>query len=195
MTGIRNPKEDLIGLDLVYNGAAFKDQHGVKETGQEHPFTFSRYDKAIEWDVKWYTFVAGNHPLGKYPEFKNLKFQTPHHQEKTYDLAYTWWRSPGGDVHPDSFGTFAKAEASFQKGKYLVQITSDDGLRFYVDGMMVIDNWNIHVPETDSVTLELEGTHTLEIEHFEGGGFSTLDFRIEPVITKRSTKQVKGKKK
>jgi parallel beta-helix repeat protein len=181
LIAVRDVDVDLVELNLNYEGTDFIDQHGVSQSGRNHIFSFSRYDKAIEWEVNWHSFNEKNHPLSVYDQFKQLKTKPPQHSEKTFDLAYTWWRSPGGGVDPDHFATFAKAESDFTPGKYLIQITSDDGLRFFLDGKMIIDHWDIHVPATDSVTVDLNGKHSLEIEHFEGGGFSTLDFRIEPV--------------
>ncbi|MCP3929517.1 MAG: hypothetical protein GY705_10490 [Bacteroidetes bacterium] len=42
------------------------------------------------------------------------------------------------------------------------------------------DHWDIHVPATDEIEIELGGEHTLEIEHFENSGFSTLVFQLQP---------------
>jgi hypothetical protein len=47
-----------------------------------------------------------------------------------------------------------------------------------LDGTLIIDHWDIHVPATDEVEVNLDGNHIFEIEHFEGGGFSTLSFLI-----------------
>jgi hypothetical protein len=178
---IRNLEEDLVILDLLFNGNGFKDQFGLDSEGKSYLFSFSRYDKPINWNVKWYSFTESNHPLDNYRNFIKLNNSKPDHSEQTYDLAYTWWRSPGGNVDPDHFGTFAEASATFEPGNYLIQITSDDGVKCYVDDEMVLDHWDIHVPATDSIYIELGGDHNFRIEHFEGGGFSTLDFKIKPV--------------
>jgi parallel beta-helix repeat protein len=176
---MRDLNEDLLEINLIYDGSDFIDQYGINQSGINHAFQFRKYEKVIEWDVKWYTYEDKNDPLIHYNAFIKLKNGIPGYSDKTLDLAYTWWRSPGGNIEPDHFGTFAKASANFTKGKYLIQITSDDGLRFYVDGVRKIDHWDIHVPATDSLEIDLSGQHIFELEHFEGEGFSTLDFRIE----------------
>ncbi|NNF34479.1 MAG: hypothetical protein HKN68_10245, partial [Saprospiraceae bacterium] len=178
---IRDLEEDLVTLKLLFQGNDFIDQMGIERDGENYLFSFSRYDKPISWKVKWYSYSEGNHPLDNYSNFRKLNNLNPDHTEQTYELAYTWWRSPGGNVHPDRFGTFAEASATFDPGKYLIQITSDDGVKFYVDDEMRLDHWDIHVPATDSIYIEIGGNHNFRIEHFEGGGFSTLDFKIKPV--------------
>ncbi len=178
---IRDLSIDEMKIDLIYSGSTFIDQMGVTRKGQDYLFYFYRYDKPINWDVKWYTYKDENDPLDNYILFKNLSKRKPDHQEKTKDLAYRWWRSPGGNVHPDRFGTFAEATVSFDPGDYLIQITSDDGVKLFIDDELKLDHWDIHVPATDSINVQLSGKHTFRIEHFEGGGFSTLDFKINPI--------------
>ena len=176
---VRDINEDLLELRLQYQGSDFIDQLGTAHSGDKYPFHYRRYDKAIDWEVSWYTFDNDHNPLTHYEQFKLLKEEKPGHSEKRLDLSFTWWNSPGGKVDADRFATFAKSTSYFSPGTYLVQITSDDGLRFYVDRQMKIDHWDIHVPATDSLNIYLDGEHQFEIEHFEGGGFSTLDFKIE----------------
>ena len=178
----KNPDSDEIALDLEFIGEAITDQFGKSyKRGTLFPFTFYRYDKTLNWEVSWYEYDDLTDPQKHYEAFKNLKNTPPLKSDQTTDLAYTWWRSPGNEIAPDKFGTFAKTEFEIEAGKYKIQITSDDGLRFYNDGKLLIDHWDIHVPETDEIEVDLNGKHTFEIEHFEGGGFATLSFLITPI--------------
>jgi len=59
-------------------------------------------------------------------------------------------------------------------------IAPDDGARLYLDGKRLIDHWDVHEPAVDEVEVALGGRHTLRVEHFDAGGFSTLDFRLGP---------------
>ena len=179
--GLRNLDEDMIHFVLEYNGDDFIDQHGIKKKGENYTFSYDRYDKSIQWSVSWSSFNEKTHPLNNYSAFKKHIRTKQEYRQETNDLAYTWWRSPGNKIDPERFGTFAKSVSRFNPGKYLIHITSDDGLRFFIDGKLRIDNWNIHVPTTDSLYVDLNGEHLFELEHFEGGGFSTLDFRLSVV--------------
>ncbi|RMG80385.1 MAG: hypothetical protein D6714_14765 [Bacteroidetes bacterium] len=176
------PGSDEIGLDLEFIGEAVTDQFGRQyPRGTVFPFSFYRYQKEMIWSVKWYAWDETTDPLKNESAFRQLKNQKPQKSETTRDLAYTWWRSPGAGLPADNFATFASTTVDMAPGKYRIRITSDDGLRFYIDGERKIDHWDIHVPATDEIEVELGGRHTFEIEHFEGGGLATLSFAIEPV--------------
>jgi hypothetical protein len=60
------------------------------------------------------------------------------------------------------------------EGDYYLDITSDDGVRVWVDGKMVHDDWTYHAPKQESIPLYLGGSHFIRIEHFEIDGYATL---------------------
>ena len=59
-----------------------------------------------------------------------------------------------------------------QSGKYIFASASDDGTRLYLDGQLVIDDWNDHAVEarTAAITLEKEKIYSLKFEYYENGG-------------------------
>jgi nitrous oxidase accessory protein NosD len=82
----------------------------------------------------------------------------------------------------DRFGIAAAAEAPLPAGRYVLRTLSDDGLRVYLDGQPVIDDWTWHGPRPAEHAFELERARTLElaVEHFELDGWATLEVWIEP---------------
>lgn len=45
--------------------------------------------------------------------------------------------------------------------------TSDDGVRLYLDDTLIIQNWTIHAPTENYITLQLSaGWHKIKLEHF-----------------------------
>ena len=121
------------------------------------------------------------HPLNNYEGFTQLiNTSEAKHSESKIGLAYSWWDSPGGEVHPDRFATVARSQFNVSQGEYIFSVTSDDGVKVYLDDKMIIDHWDIHVPATDEILVNLNGQHEIRIEHFEGGGFSTLNFLMKP---------------
>ena len=182
ITAVKETESNEIIINLEYTGEAVTNQFGKHfSKGHVYPFSFYRYQKTLNWDLSFYEYNEKNHPLKNYKAFKALKNQKPQFSQSTTDMSFSWWRSPGGDIHPDRFATFAHTDFSMKPGKYRLQVTSDDGMKLFLDGKLLIDNWNIHVPATDEVIVELDGKHSIDIEHFEGGGFSTLAFLLEPV--------------
>ena len=54
-------------------------------------------------------------------------------------------------------------------GVYTLQLTSDDGVRLWVDGVQVIDSWVARAPTTDSVNFDwtADSVHSIKIEYYE----------------------------
>lgn len=76
----------------------------------------------------------------------------------------------GADDFTSRWEGFFEAPAS---GNYLFRTRSDDGVRLWVDGSLVIDEWNDHAPRYDtsaSVSLQAGQRYSLRMEHYERGG-------------------------
>lgn len=180
--GKRLPNADFIELEMEYNGAAFVTQLGESiAAGTNYQVHFSRFEKELDWQVQFYAYDEANDPIKNYKAFKNLQTQTPLHQEKSKGLQYVWWRAPHESVPADRFATFARTEANLPRGKYRIILTSDDGVKFYLDGKLLVNRWDVHESAVDDFVVTLRGKHTFEIEHFDANGLANLDMRIEPV--------------
>ena len=168
---------DLL-LEFEYTGPAFTDQFGnYHPANVPYRFTFRRFEKKLDWQVSWYNYDEATDPFTNYSAFKNLKNAPPKASKTTDDLYFAWWGKPAEGMAEDKFATFATTEFDIEPGEYAIELTSDDGVRLYLDGKMLIDRWNIHEPTVDEVLVRLRGHHKLEVEHFDGGGFATLDFK------------------
>ncbi|MGF1466809.1 MAG: PA14 domain-containing protein [Sandaracinaceae bacterium] len=65
---------------------------------------------------------------------------------------------------------------------YLVRVTTDDGVRVRVDGVLVINEWRDRGPETDEATVTGgPGDHTVVIEYYEDGGGALARASVQPV--------------
>jgi hypothetical protein len=108
------------------------------------------------------------------------------HRSKTID--FTWESgSPGGSVPTDFFAATATTSVDLPAGKYTLLTNSDDGVRVFLDGRRVIENWSGHPPTRDAAQVELvAGKHEIRIEYFEISGTATLQFGIVPTETMES---------
>ncbi|WP_331350863.1 DUF6701 domain-containing protein [Cellvibrio sp. UBA7671] len=64
-----------------------------------------------------------------------------------------------------------------QSGSYRFQTVSDDGVRLYVNGNLVIDRWNDHSAATDTtvdIPLVAGSAYTLVLEYYEAGGDAVI---------------------
>ncbi|MEW6073681.1 MAG: right-handed parallel beta-helix repeat-containing protein [Planctomycetota bacterium] len=82
----------------------------------------------------------------------------------------------------DRFGILAETTVSLPAGAWRVETTSDDGIRVWVDGTLVVDDWTHHAPRRHDADLEFAapGSHTLRVEHFELDGHSELRVALSP---------------
>jgi len=175
-----------IELILEYAGAGFTDQFGNQiPANKPYRFSFKKFFQPIDFDVVWYSYDFKMHDPVKtgqiIPPTARLR---PIKAEKTTRLNYAWWggiKTAEGD-HPQ-FVTSATGSAIFPKGNYELGVTWDDAVRVYVDGKLVLDEWNPSLYKFDesphkTVKLALEGNHSFTVEHIELGGFATLSLKI-----------------
>jgi hypothetical protein len=64
-------------------------------------------------------------------------------------------------------------------GTYRLTTVSDDGVRLWLDGKLLIENWTDHAPSEDHATVELTAGRTAELrlEYYQGGGGATVRLR------------------
>lgn len=65
-----------------------------------------------------------------------------------------------------------------QSANYRFRTRSDDGVRLWVDGDLVIERWNDHAVQTDTsgnVSLEAGGAYDVTMEFYENGGVAEIE--------------------
>ena len=86
-----------------------------------------------------------------------------------------WWHggSPGKNIGEDNFTVrwtgYLKAPLT---GNYEINIASDDGIRFYLDDKLLINDWYDRGVSTSKTTISLEQNqlYNIKIEYYENGG-------------------------
>lgn len=63
-----------------------------------------------------------------------------------------------------------------QSGDYTLYVTSDDGIRLWVDGVMLVDEWRGQAPTEYSaaVTLTAGNPHPIRLDYYENTGGATI---------------------
>jgi hypothetical protein len=89
--------------------------------------------------------------------------------EKVID--HNWgWGSPGEGVPADGFSARWTQPVYFEAGGYRFTTYSDDGVRLWVDGRLLIDSWQPMRGYKHAVVWLSEGVHDVKMEYFEGTG-------------------------
>jgi hypothetical protein len=81
--------------------------------------------------------------------------------------------SPGGGVPPDRFSVRWTRYVDVTPGTYQFSVTSDDGIRVWIDDVLVLDEWYDRAAQTSTFTRYLgEGHHLIKVEYYENGGLA-----------------------
>ena len=179
-----NSKATDLEIVAEYKGPAFTDAFGNKiPANKPYRFSFKKFFQPIDFTVSFFAFDSTTSPI-KTDYRERIKFQRPFKIESINKLDYAWW---GGikvnDIQQKQFLAIAEGSAEIEKGNYELSITWDDAVRLYVDGKLLIDEWNPSKYSFDEspnkkVRIQLGGNHTFRVEHVELGGFATLQLKL-----------------
>jgi len=88
--------------------------------------------------------------------------------------------APVGGIGPDNWTARWTTTQYLNAGNYTVTARADDGVRVYVDGRLVIDEWRLSTgSQTYSAVVPLNaGTHTFIVEYFEATGNAFLEYNL-----------------
>lgn len=78
-------------------------------------------------------------------------------------------------IGADNFSARWTRTETLAAGTLALTVTADDGIRVYVDGQPVIDQWRDQGPTTYTANVEVSaGSHDLKIEYYEHGGGASI---------------------
>ena len=103
---------------------------------------------------------------------------------ETGPIDYYWMGSEGSPdparLPVDGFSARWTATLPFAGGTARFITFTDDGVRVFVNGRKVIDNWTDHPITMDTASVPLEaGQHVVRMEYFESGGEGLAQLVIE----------------
>ncbi len=139
----------------------------------------------LDWDVKFFAWNPASDPRKHQARWDLLLKGPALARLKSPSLDFDWaLGSPARSVPPDQFGTLATTSVDVPESgrRWRVRTVSDDGIRVWVGGNLVIDDWEWHPPKENAAILDLPpGRHAIRVEHFEIDGYARLAFRLEPI--------------
>lgn len=144
---------------------------------------------SADWDIRYYAWKPALDPRTSDGNWSKIVASAPMKREKSACVDYVWGgRGPVPDQSPDHFAVMAEGRLTIPSGmaangdlRLRFKTISDDGVRVYLNGEKVIDNWTWHVPTEDAAEVVLKRENDLRIEYFEIDGHAQLQFFIEPV--------------
>lgn len=95
---------------------------------------------------------------------------------------YWGYDAPAPGVPADYFSARWVVYQQFDAGTYAVEVRADDGVRVYVDGQLLIDQWHGATGETYRQTFQLnQGNHSIVVEYYEATLIASLEVSLERV--------------
>jgi hypothetical protein len=87
----------------------------------------------------------------------------------SYPLAFNWGTaSPDAALPADYFSVNWNGNFSFEAADYTFTMTTDDGMRLYIDGQLVMDKWVNQPATTYTVTRTMTaGSHAVRVDYYD----------------------------
>ena len=184
--GVRLWVDGVLVIDQWRDQSATVASGDVYLTEGEHLVEVAYYDRAHNAQIRvWWDY------RGLYPDWKGEYFGNPDLVGDPVlvrnDLAldFDWGaRSPDPAVPEDWFSARWTRNVVFEEGGYRFLANVDDGVRVWVDGRLIIDEWHSYAPRTYvGYTYLGDGSHTIRVEFLEQTGNAFIRLWWERIDT------------
>ncbi len=138
-------------------------------------FIYSRFFAPIDWRLKFYDISGSKTP--PVPDMTLLSAQKPILETTSDRIDYLSGRALAGGLPNDHVAMIGEGVVDLPRGSFVLRTISDDGVRVWVDGKLVIDRWDVHESIADEAPIGA-GRHTLRVEYFERVGWAELRVEI-----------------
>jgi parallel beta-helix repeat protein len=166
-------------LTLEYRGTAVVSPRGVR-TAASAPYRFSygRFEPLGGWRVAVFPWTDAEDPRTHPDAFAALLRGTPSLSFERSRLDMMWSRPAIAGVPAAKWAAVATTTLVLDSGTFTLRTTSDDGVRVWVDGKLVIDDWTAHESRVDNAPVTT-ARHVLRVEYYQVDGWTEL--RVEVV--------------
>src|SRR5262249_3651729 len=88
-------------------------------------------------------------------------------------LDYEWYAPAIDSLPRERWALDAKGSVDLEPGTYSIRTISDDAVRVWVDGKIVINDWKPHESVVDHAVIR-GGRHKLEVQYYQLDGWTEL---------------------
>jgi hypothetical protein len=136
----------------------------------------------VEWRAEYY---ANRDLTGQPALIRTDRGPVPGEGSLVIGLDLNWvYDAPAEGIPADDFSARWTGQATFQQGTYRFTTAADDGIRLYVDGVLVIDDWRVGARRERAEEIWLPaGEHSLRVEYFERSGVALVGVWWQRVIS------------
>lgn len=161
-------------VSLEYTGAATISPRGVPRSANlPTTFSYEVFEPKTNWTVKFFVWNDTNDPRTKADEFKALINGTSSLTRTESRLDYMWSRPTIKELPPSKFAAVATSRITVPAGTYSLRTISDDAIRVWIDGRLVIDYWQPHESAVNYAPIA-PGVHNVRVEYAQVEGWTEL---------------------
>ena len=164
-------------VELEYQGGEVVAPNGrVTGAGRPYRFAFRAFRAPLDWQVRVFAWDSLSDPRTSPVAFRAVLSGAPLTTRLDPFLDYQWFRPRLTGFPAERYAVTAAGEVNLPEGAYELVAISDDGIRVWVDEVLVIDNWSLHESVVDRVRIAA-GRRRVRVEYFQVGGWAEL--RVE----------------
>jgi hypothetical protein len=183
------PKADSAGdwnIALEYRGGATVSPRGERRAaGQPVTFSYGRFEPFQNWNVQYFIWSDSTDPRARTAAFDSLLRGAPMKTLSALRLDHMWYRPTVAGVPQAKWALEARTTITLAAGAtYALRAISDDGVRVWIDGRLVIDNWSLHESAVDTAAIA-PGVHEVRVQYFQVDGWSELRLDVIREVGRR----------
>ena len=138
-------------------------------------FSYSRFFAPIDWRLAFFD-ISGSRTEAT-PDMALLSAQKPILETTSDRIDYLSGRAIASGLPNDHVAMVGEGVVDLPAGRFVLRTISDEGVRVWVDGKLVIDRWDVHESMVDEAPIG-GGRHALRVEYFERVGWAELRVEI-----------------
>jgi hypothetical protein len=166
-------------LTLEYRGATVVSPGGVRTAaGTPYRFSYGRFEPLGGWRVAVFPWTDAEDPRTHPDAFAALLRGRPALAFERARLDMMWYRPTIAGVPAGKWAAVATTTFALDSGTYTLRTISDDGVRVWVDGKPMIDDWTPHESRVDNTPIG-PGRHVMRVEYYQVDGW--IELRVEVV--------------
>ena len=189
-TIVVTPHRDSVGdlsVQLAYTGEATISPRGAHTAARTAvPFGFTLFEPRQSWSARVFAWSDSTDPRSKAAAFEALLRGTPLLTRMLPRLDWMWFRPTITGVPQARMAVEATGRVVLPAGTHTLRTLSDDAIRVWVDGRLVIDHWTPHETMPDYATIA-GGAHDVKVQYVQVEGWSELRLDFLRGVVTRST--------
>jgi hypothetical protein len=187
--GVRVWIDNNIIIDEWHSASAGSFSRDVALSAGSHAIRIEYYEATGNANIQLKFEEAQTYSAWKGEYFNNPSISgLPILTRNDIAVSFDWDNgAPAQGISADKFSVRWTRGVNFASGLYTFSLRADDGVRFYIDGILLIDQWHDSSPTLYSREVNLgAGLHILTIEYYENTGGASIWLTYQPVedITK-----------